>query len=240
MSRMALEPTRRLLRWSLAGACALLLGAPAAAQAVRALDWQALRAPAPAAEADDPFERLAPEHLDALREIVLGRTLEARGRPLGDAALAQRAALKAQLAAAGLDADALLAARERLIAARRAQAETPVAEIDGQSVRLSGFLVRGSARGQGVDEVLLVPWAGACSHTPPPPANQVVRLDAAAVSALAGSAQPGERVAVSGTLRVRMHEQTLFVGDGVIAVRSAYEMDHASAARSASDALPAR
>jgi hypothetical protein len=226
VSRLTDASTVRLARWALAGACAALVAVPSAAQTVRLLDWQDLRPPA--VEADDPFARLPAEHLEALREIVLGRTLEARGLPPGDAALRQRAALTAQLAAAGLDADVLLAERERLMAARRAQAETPVVEIDGRTVKLVGWLVPASSTGQGVDVYLLVPWAGACSHTPPPPMNQIVRLRATPALEAAGAA-PNAPVSITGALSLQPQVQPLFVADGPTTVRSAYAMQVAHA-----------
>ena len=57
---------------------------------------------------------------------------------------------------------------------------TPVKELDGQFVKLPGFIVPlESDEGGLIDEFLLVPYFGACIHTPPPPPNQIVyvRLD---------------------------------------------------------------
>jgi len=55
-----------------------------------------------------------------------------------------------------------------------------VADLDGKRVRIPGYIVpldlasRGSVR-----EFLLVPYFGACIHTPPPPPNQIVYVTAA-------------------------------------------------------------
>lgn len=50
-----------------------------------------------------------------------------------------------------------------------------VAELDGRRVRLPGFVVPLDFDGQTrVEEFLVVPYYGACIHTPPPPGNQVV------------------------------------------------------------------
>lgn len=50
-----------------------------------------------------------------------------------------------------------------------------VAELDGKRVRLPGFIVplEYSPTGDVID-FLLVPYMGACIHTPPPPPNQIV------------------------------------------------------------------
>jgi len=44
----------------------------------------------------------------------------------------------------------------------------------GQVVRIPGFMVPFEDGADGVDEFLLVPYFGACIHTPPPPPNQIV------------------------------------------------------------------
>jgi hypothetical protein len=44
----------------------------------------------------------------------------------------------------------------------------------GKTVRIPGFMVPFEDGMSGVDEFLLVPYFGACIHTPPPPPNQIV------------------------------------------------------------------
>jgi hypothetical protein len=55
-----------------------------------------------------------------------------------------------------------------------------IPSMDGRLVRLSGFVVPLESTNKGLREFLLVPYFGACIHSPPPPANQIVhvRLDA--------------------------------------------------------------
>lgn len=51
----------------------------------------------------------------------------------------------------------------------------PVRELDGQYVKLPGYIVPlESDEGGLLDEFLLVPYFGACIHVPPPPPNQIV------------------------------------------------------------------
>jgi hypothetical protein len=57
--------------------------------------------------------------------------------------------------------------------------EAPVvAALNGQTVKLPGFVVPLEGDGQVVNEFLLVPYYGACIHVPPPPANQIVYVRA--------------------------------------------------------------
>lgn len=54
-------------------------------------------------------------------------------------------------------------------------AEAPVIDaLDGQRVRLPGFVVPLETDATRISEFLLVPYFGACIHVPPPPANQTV------------------------------------------------------------------
>ncbi len=47
-------------------------------------------------------------------------------------------------------------------------------EVDGQTVKIPGFTVPLEDWATTATEFLLVPYVGACVHTPPPPPNQLV------------------------------------------------------------------
>lgn len=51
-----------------------------------------------------------------------------------------------------------------------------VKSLNGKKVRLAGFTVTLERNDKGIREFLLVPYFGACIHTPPPPANQIVHV----------------------------------------------------------------
>jgi hypothetical protein len=52
-----------------------------------------------------------------------------------------------------------------------------VKELDGQAVKLPGYIVPLDVTDEGrVTEFLLVPYFGACIHVPPPPSNQIVHV----------------------------------------------------------------
>ncbi len=48
--------------------------------------------------------------------------------------------------------------------------------VVGQTVRIPGFVVPLEDSKDGMKEFLLVPYFGACIHSPPPPANQIVHV----------------------------------------------------------------
>lgn len=47
-------------------------------------------------------------------------------------------------------------------------------DLHGSYIRMPGFVVPLELDADGVTEFLLVPYVGACIHTPPPPPNQLV------------------------------------------------------------------
>lgn len=51
-------------------------------------------------------------------------------------------------------------------------------ELNGAYVRLPGFIIPFEVSSEGVSDFMLVPYVGACIHTPPPPANQLVMVSA--------------------------------------------------------------
>lgn len=61
---------------------------------------------------------------------------------------------------------------------RKVWDEAPtVASLKGRRVKIPGFIVPLEGGGEkGLKEFLLVPYFGACIHTPPPPANQIIHV----------------------------------------------------------------
>ncbi|MFC3122466.1 DUF3299 domain-containing protein [Agaribacter flavus] len=57
----------------------------------------------------------------------------------------------------------------------QAQPDAPLVEnLDGEFVKIPGFVVPLEGDTTGMTEFLLVPYFGACIHVPPPPSNQIV------------------------------------------------------------------
>jgi len=46
--------------------------------------------------------------------------------------------------------------------------------LDGKKVKLPGYIIPFDVTSDGVTTFMLVPYVGACIHTPPPPPNQLV------------------------------------------------------------------
>ncbi|MGH1331784.1 MAG: DUF3299 domain-containing protein [Paracoccaceae bacterium] len=47
-------------------------------------------------------------------------------------------------------------------------------ELDGQRIKMPGYIIPLISGSEGVTEFVLVPYMGACIHVPPPPPNQLV------------------------------------------------------------------
>ena len=109
----------------------------------------------------------------------------------------------------GLDFSALSDADPRAVEAlkrlQQAWEQAPVEQsLDRQRVRMTGFVVPLDGNQGALREFLLVPYYGACIHTPPPPANQIVHVRLATP---APDIQLMDSVAVSGLIRVQ-HSKT--------------------------------
>ena len=93
------------------------------------------------------------------------------------------------------DPKAVALMRELREAWDNAPAET---QLDGARIKLPGYLVPLEEGPAGHTEFLLVPYFGACIHTPPPPANQIVLVVPAKPAA---GYRSMDTVWVSGTLK---------------------------------------
>lgn len=68
-------------------------------------------------------------------------------------------------------------AMEAMAKIREAWDNAPVVErLDGQRIRIPGFVVPLDGGRKEIDSFLLVPYFGACIHVPPPPLNQLIHV----------------------------------------------------------------
>ena len=82
-------------------------------------------------------------------------------------------------------------AQDALIKMKRAWSNAPVnTKLNGQKIRIPGFAIPLEQSEKGVSELLLVPYFGACIHTPPPPANQIIHVTLSTPEPAIGTMQP--------------------------------------------------
>ncbi len=85
---------------------------------------------------------------------------------------------------------------------RTGEATPELQALDGKLVKMAGFPVPFEDWASNVTEFLLVPYQGACVHTPAPPPHQVVWVQ---MYASTRAALPGQNpVWVEGTLHIEM------------------------------------
>ena len=90
-----------------------------------------------------------------------------------------------------------------------------------QEVRLPGYLLPLEITGKKVTEFLLVPWVGACIHTPPPPPNQIVHVRLDKPYEMGGLFAP---VWVTGRLAAGAVKRQLTLVDGSADIDIGYAM----------------
>lgn len=173
---------------------------------------------------EDPFLDMTPEHKSDLRDVL--RANDARDQGLEDAALlAAGQAARERLESAGLDADNLLEKR-LVVMARREEALLGVttAFLD-REVLVDGYVLPLNWSEGLATEFLLVPWVGACIHTPPPPPNQMIHVVFPEGLPIEGLFEPRR---LAGTLQHQPAEHVLFLVDGTRAVPASYALHDAA------------
>lgn len=79
-------------------------------------------------------------------------------------------------------------------------------DLNGAYIKMPGFIIPFDVSAEGVTKFMLVPYVGACLHTPPPPANQLVMVNAT-------KPWPGDKlwdpVWVTGTMRTQLQSTKL-------------------------------
>ena len=187
----------------------------------RELQWNDLVPQTAAFE--DPFEKLTWEQLSDLSDLVRAREL----KDIDDEEVAARTReriknLTVRLEDQGIDIDGLIAQREIVMEKRRQQAEAVDEKLNGQNVRIPGYLLPLEFDGTKVTEFLLVPYVGACIHTPPPPPNQIVHVSLSEGYESRGLFSP---VWVEGTMLTESRSTELSLVDGSADIAVGYSLN---------------
>ena len=102
---------------------------------------------------------------------------------------------------------------DKIIADRRLKNSSINTKLDGQKIKLAGYLLPLELSGNEVTEFLLVPYVGACIHTPPPPPNQIVQ-GVINSSAKYKADELFKPVVVTGKLKAKSLSRDLYLVDG--------------------------
>lgn len=197
----------------------LSLIAPAVATQVRELGWQDL---VKKMVFEDPFEALTPDQLSDLGLVARVRQLKATGRQVGEETFKEFQEAALSLEKAGIDIDGLLARRAEIIKLRKQRAYAVVENLNGQQIRMPGYALPLEYSDKKITEFLLVPWVGACIHTPPPPPNQIVFVKVTEGIENRGRFTP---VWVTGEMSVKAAKKKLFLVDGSSGIDVGYSLE---------------
>lgn len=199
----------------------MLIASPVNAGELVHMDWSRLIDQS-VQDYDDPYRDLSQEQLINLVTVAQLREKAEQGISIDKEQLSR---YTASLTEKGIDVDSLIAKRW-IVADRRERAATSGNKaVDGREVILSGFVIAAPADADGMATAYLVPERGMCSHTHPPPPNQMVRLR------LHNNWQPKamyQPVQVSGLLSIEPTTHTVQVVDGPVPMHATYNMDVSS------------
>lgn len=124
----------------------------------------------------------------------------------------------------GVDIEGLLAKRAEITALRKKRAMAMDENLHGKTIRMPGYALALEYDGKKVKEFLLVPWVGACIHTPPPPPNQIVYVEASESFNVRSRYEP---VWIEGVIMVGEASKELFLVDGSSDIQIGYSMTSA-------------
>lgn len=127
---------------------------------------------------EDPFKYLNVNQLDDLAYVA--KYIQVQNSPEKSASeelTTEYLQSKKRLEQAGVDIEKLLSIRGQITQQRRVLATQANTEIINNVHRVPGYITPIDFQGQKVTKFIFVPTAGACIHTPPPPANQMILVD---------------------------------------------------------------
>ncbi len=205
-------------------AALVCFGLPAKATSEDALDWGDL--PDPSVQVfEDPYRDLSPEQFDDVLFVVRlrGRLQQGAGKKEEKQKWQELLSeTEDALAAGGVDVDWLLDQREAVTERRRKAATEGNPQFDGQKITLAGFAIPAPNDPDGQSVAYLVPERGMCSHMPPPPPNQMIRVR------LNGDWTPSyfhEPVRLTGTLTIAPSVQSMVVVDGLVPMSATFQLE---------------
>lgn len=121
----------------------------------------------------------------------------------------------------GIDINNLLTRWDNWQSELEKAGEQLVENLDGQTIRMAGYLMPLEFNEEGETEFLLVPYVGACIHVPPPPPNQLVFVSSPKPFKVTDVYTP---VWITGILNTKRTSQSLNLADGSAKVPVGYKM----------------
>jgi len=202
----------------------LLLNANAVAAESREISWDDLLPPE--SEYDDVFTRLDEDTLWELGFVVDIRDQIDAGEQIDEETLTDYRNRIKSMEDRGIDVEGLIAMRDKVVENRTAKDGLANNALNGELVRMPGYVLPLEFDGDIVTEFLLVPYVGACIHTPPPPPNQIVYVKILQEYIPEGGLYTP--VWVNGTMTTEQIQSNLSFVDGSAGIPSAYAIEATS------------
>jgi hypothetical protein len=193
---------------------AIFSGPPVSAGLIRQLSWDDLIPSHLSGE--NPLADLTQDQQDMAYWVInMLATLPKRG-PQTEEFYEEVDEAMPMLEKAGIDIVAIMTKRKEIRTA-------VVEKLNGQNVRIPGYLLPLEAAGGKVTEFLLVPYVGACIHVPPPPPNQIVHVQVIQIGGH-NSGKLFDPVWVIGKMTVKSMAKELYLLDGSADIDIGYAM----------------
>ncbi|HCS71705.1 MAG TPA: hypothetical protein DIW51_17235 [Rhodospirillaceae bacterium] len=197
----------------------LVVAAPlSAAETPKVLTWEGLIPQGP--PVDNPYQYLPIDQQVELEMLATIRAQVAAGlmnevHPMFEDARE----IEFKLRQEGIDVDRMVGLVQKMQSEVAARNSELAHDLDGQLVRLPGYVLPLEFEGTSVKEFLLVPYVGACIHVPPPPINQTVVVH---LNQSYAAKELYEPVWVTGRMTVKRSKRALTLVDGDADVEAGY------------------
>ena len=193
----------------------------ATADTPKVLSWESL---VPKSEPlRHPFRELSPDIRYDLEYLASIRYWKRTGQiTKDDKEFALSKTISATLTEKNVNIEPLLKTFDDFVAEVEMRNKAVVPELNGQLVRIPGYALPLELDDTSLKEFLLVPNVGACIHTPPPPANQMVFVK------LVNSYTPKEiyePVWITGRMWLQKTSRNVNYSDGQTAAEAAYTLE---------------
>jgi len=196
------------------------------ANAADDINWKTLRPQL--SPLKDPLGALTQDQRFDIQTIAWARTLSEDQKRVdyNIQAVEDAERYEREFEAAGLNVDKLLRSYAEWEAERQRRNGLINDQLDNKQVRMAGYLLPLEFSDSGNTEFLLVPYVGACVHTPPPPPNQIVFVNMAKKFRVTDLYTP---VWIKGKLSAKPAKKSISFSDGDRAIDIGYRFEGATA-----------
>lgn len=194
-------------------------------QAAKQIEWDTLQPKL--APLESPITSLTPDQRIDLETVfwVHEMSEEDKLKVTNEQAVELAREYEQNLKSAGLDVNFLVKEYGKWRKARADRRKVVNSSLSNQDIRMAGYLLPLSFSEKGETEFLLVPYFGACVHTPPPPANQIVYVKLAKEFVVQDLFTP---VWISGRMQTGETRKAISFGDGDRDIDIGYRVESAN------------